>query len=146
MRNMYIGLGFFFPLCESWDSHWDRCYKSIIRCSQFTVCVCFAKGLRLVSQVLGWSLVLPGSYALVEWDVGKEEGDVSERAANWCHARDNRESWGKPWAMRRLEKSREPGLRDNTKTSLETYRRSQRFISTCEKKKRPCHCKDKIYF
>lgn len=48
---------FFFPH-ESWDSHWDRCYKCIIRCSQFTVCICFAKGLWLVR-----STGLPGCLA-----------------------------------------------------------------------------------
>lgn len=74
MRTMYNGLGFFFPR-ESWDSHWDRCYKCIIRCSQFTVWVCFAKGLWLVRRALGWRLVLPGSYTLVQ--VGRWEGGGS---------------------------------------------------------------------
>lgn len=125
MRTMYIGLGllgFFFH--ESWDSHWDRCYKCIIRCSQFTVCVCFPKGLWLVRRGLGQLLVLPGSYTLLQarcWEGRGSSFLESTKLGNAAALQGTKEeAMGHEDENRRLEKSREPYLRDNRQTFLET--------------------------
>lgn len=106
MMTTYISLVWGFS-CESWDSHWDRCYECVAHRSQPTVRVCFVKGLWLVKRALGslsyWLLVLPGNYALVQQDVGKEEGACSQRAPNWEMPLQCRAQQGKLGEAMRME-------------------------------------------
>ena len=86
---------------------------------------------------------------LFKWDVGNDEGALSQRAPNWEMLLQCRGQQGKLWdAMshedenRRLEKSREQHFRETGRLFCRPTR-GHKDPSKQGKNKRPCPCKDK---